>query len=275
MVTMPDATETDLGTVQRTLFFPLLARARETVRRRPLLRDPTAVELVHAIDFDYARYSAPLAGRVVVLRTLTFDWWVRQFLAGYPGGTVVELGTGLNTRFERTDNGSVRWIDLDLPDTVALRRRYFADTGRRRLVAASLLDEGWLDEVAASPGPYFFVAEGVLTYLTEAEATGALARIAARFPGARLAFDTSTARSLANEHKMAAKRDIARWQWACDDPRTLEPLGLRLLDTATVTRPVAGVRAELPLRTRLLLPLADPVLGSGFTKLSLFAAGPV
>jgi O-methyltransferase involved in polyketide biosynthesis len=168
----------------------------------------------------------------------------------------------------------VHWIDLDLPDTVALRRRFFADTDRRRLVAASLLDDGWLADVAALPGPYFFVSEGVLTYLTEAEATGALARIAARFPGARLAFDTSTAASLANEHKMAAKRDIARWQWACDDPRTLERHGLRLLDWATVTRPVAGVRAGLPARRRLLLPLADPVPGGRFTKLSLFAAEP-
>jgi O-methyltransferase involved in polyketide biosynthesis len=271
---MTDATETDLGTVQRTLFYPLLARARETARARPLLRDVRAVELVHAIDFDYSRYAAPGASINVVLRTMIFDWWVRQFLAGYPGGTVVELGTGLNTRFERTDNGSVHWIDLDLPDTIALRRRFFADTGRRQMVAASLLDEDWLADVARLPGPYFFVSEGVLTYLTEPEATGALARIAARFPGARLAFDTYSALSLANEHKMAAKRGIARWQWACDDPRTLESLGLRLLDSATITRPVAGVRADLPARYRLLLPLLGPVLGGRYGRLSLFAAAP-
>jgi O-methyltransferase involved in polyketide biosynthesis len=48
----------------------------------------------------------------------------------------VELGTGLNTRFERVDNGTVHWIDLDLPDTIALRRRYFADTERRQMVGA-------------------------------------------------------------------------------------------------------------------------------------------
>ncbi len=271
---MTDATETGLGTVQRTLFYPLLARARETARARPLVHDVRAVELVHAIDFDYSRYAAPAAGTVVVLRTMILDWWVRQFLAGYPGGTVVELGTGLSTRFERTDNGSVHWVDLDLPDTIALRRRFFPDTGRRRMVAASLLDEDWLADVARLPGPYFFVSEGVLTYLTEAEATGALTWIAARFPGARLAFDTYSAASLANEHKMAAKRGLARWQWACDDPRTLERLGLRLLESATVTRPGPGVRAGLPARYRVLLPLLGPVLGGRYSRLSLFAAEP-
>ena len=62
----------------------------------------------------------------------------------------MELGTGLNTRFERVDNGSVHWIDLDLPDTIALRRRFFSDTERRRMIAASLLDEDWLTDGGAA-----------------------------------------------------------------------------------------------------------------------------
>jgi O-methyltransferase involved in polyketide biosynthesis len=269
---MPDETKVELGQVQQTLFFPLLARARETESRRPLLSDPKAVELVRAINFNAAAFQARLRF-IVVIRTMILDWWVRQFLAEHPDGTVVELGTGLNTRFERTDNGSVHWIDLDLPDTIELRRRFFADTDRRRMLAASLLDEDWLPEVEALPGPYFFVSDGVLTYLREEDVTAVLARIAARFPGSRLAFDTYSEATMKYEHRMAAKRGIARWQWACDDPRTLERLGLRLLESARPTRPPAGLRAALPARYRYLLPLADPVLGRGVT-LSLFQSAP-
>ena len=112
-------------------------------------------------------------------------------LAAHPAATVVEVGTGLNTRFERVDNGQVHWLDVDLPDTIALRRKFFADTARRRMVAASVLDEDWFPAVAQQPGPYFFVAEGVLVYLPEDQVTGALARIAARFGGALLALDTA------------------------------------------------------------------------------------
>lgn len=269
---MPDETKVELGQVQRTLFIPLLARARESRSRRPLLRDPKAVELVGAIDFNPATYGTG-PRFIVVIRTMILDWWVRQFLVDHPAGTVVELGTGLNTRFERTDNGSVHWIDLDLPDTIALRRRYFTDTDRRRMIAASLLDGDWLSQVAELPGPYFFVSDGVLVYLREEEVTGVLARIAARFPDSRLAFDTYPRATLKWEHKMAERRGIARWQWPCDDPRTLEPLGLRLLETAGPTRPPAALRATLPARYRRLLPLADPVLGSGM-RLSLFRAAP-
>jgi O-methyltransferase involved in polyketide biosynthesis len=260
----------ELGAVQRTLFFPLLARARETQARRPLLRDPKAVELVRAIDFDADTYRSAMRS-MVVIRTMILDEWVRQFLAAHPGGTVVELGTGLNTRFERTDNGSVHWVDLDLPDTIELRRRFFADTDRRQTLAASLLDEDWLPAVEELPRPYFFVSDGVLVYLREEEVTGALARIAARFPGSRLAFDTYPQAAFKWEHQLAVKRGIPLWQWPCDDPRTLERLGLRLLESATPTRPPAAVRAVLPLRYRLLLSVAAPLLRQGLT-LSLFAS---
>jgi O-methyltransferase involved in polyketide biosynthesis len=262
---MANGEQAELGIVQQTLFFPLLARARDNERRRPLLRDEKAAELVRQIDFDAGTFNQSVMTFLVVLRTMILDWWVRQFLAANPGATVVELGTGLNTRFERTDNGSVRWIDLDLPDTIALRRKFFADSGRQRMIAASLLDEDWLTTVRELPGPYFFVADGVLPYLREDEVTTVLARIAARFPGALLAFDAYPRSVLEMEHKMAAKRGIARWQWSCDDPRTLERYGLRLLESATSTRPPAGMRPLLPRRYRALLPLVNPLLGRGGT----------
>ncbi len=265
-----------LGAVQQTLFIPLAARARETAKKRPVLRDPRAAELVASIDFDADRFERGFGGIIMVLRTAIYDFWVRQFLAEHPAGTVVELGTGLNTRFDRVDNGQVHWIDLDLPDAIELRGRFFADTSRRRMVPASVLSEEWLPIVADSPGPYFFVTEGVLVYLPEHEVTATLARIAARFPGARLALDSYPQRMFQRQHQLAERRGIAPWQWPCDDPRSLQRLGLRLDESATVTRPPRAMRRELPPGYRyLLLPLADPLLGRGFATLSLFTAtGP-
>ena len=270
---MADPVKVELGAVQQTLFIPLAARARETRRKRPVLRDPKAAEILASVDFDSEKYGRGWGGGVTVLRTAIFDCLVSAFLSEHPGGTVVELGTGLNTRFDRVDNGQVHWIDLDLPDTIELRRRYFADTDRRRMIAASLLDEDWLSAVEELPGPYFFVSDGVLVYLREQDVTSTLARIATRFPGSSFAFDTYPQAALKLEHKMAARRGIARWQWPCDDPRTLERLGLHLVESASPTRPPAGVRSALPARYRYLLPLADPILGQGVT-LSLFRAAP-
>ena len=63
----------------------------------------------------------------------------------------------------------------------------------------------------------------------------------------------------------------ARWAWSCDDPRSLEPFGLEVRQSATITRPPRAMRAQLPFRYRYLVPLADPVLGKAMT-LTLFRA---
>ena len=227
---MAESEQGRLGAVQQTLFIPLAARARAAQRRRPVLRDPKAVQIAGSVEID-AKYGRGAFGSVTVLRTVILDTWVRTFLARNPAGTVVELGTGLNSRFERVDNGQVHWFDLDLPDTIELRRTFFADSGRRRMVAASVLGEEWLPVVAHSPGPYFLVTDGVLAYLTEEQVTTLLTRIARHFPGAFIALDTFPQRTLDQQHALAARRGIpARFAWACDDPRSLERLGLRVIE---------------------------------------------
>jgi O-methyltransferase involved in polyketide biosynthesis len=269
---MEDKHQVRLGAVQETLFIPLAARARETQRKRPVLRDPKATEMVQSIDYDAAKYGRGVGGSVTVLRTAIIDFWVRSFLAAHPAGTVIEIGTGLNTRFERVDNGQVHWFDLDLPDTIELRRAFFADTGRRQMVAASVLDQDWLPAVAQSRGPYFFVADGVLAYLPEEQVTATLSRIAEQFPGALIALDTYPKQTFDRQHKLAAKKDIdARWAWACDDPRSLERLGLEVMQSASITRPPRAMRSQLPARYRYLMPLADPVLGKTMA-ITLFRA---
>ena len=269
MAGMADLVKVELGAVQETLFIPLAARARETRKRRPVLRDPRAAEILASVDFDTKKYGRDWGGVVTVLRTAIFDCWVGDFLAEHPGGTVVEIGTGLNSRFDRADNGQVHWIDLDLPDTIELRRRFFADSARRRMVAASVLDQDWQPAVRDSPGPYFFAAEGVLAYLEQAPQV--IGRIAGSFPGSLIAVDTYSQRTLEQQHKLAARKNIARWAWSCDDPRTLESLGLQVVREAAVTRPPPDLRRRLPRRYRYALPLASRIAGD-LATVTLFRA---
>ena len=119
---MPDKVPVRLGRVQETLFIPLAGRARESRKAAPGVARSKGRRDRGVRDFDVAGDGRGWGGGVTVLRTAIFVYhWVRRFLVENPAGTVVELGTGLNSRFERVDNGTVRWIDLDLPDTIDLR----------------------------------------------------------------------------------------------------------------------------------------------------------
>lgn len=263
----------DLGDVQQTLFITLAGRARETRKKHPLLEDPMAVRIIESVDFDEKIYGADWGDWITVLRTMVFDSWVRGFLDEHPHGTVVELGSGLNTRFERVDNDTVRWFDIDMPDTVALRSRFFTDTQRRTTIAASALDTDWYDTVEQTGGPYFFVAEGVLVYLPEAQVRAMLSRIATRFPGALIAFDSYRVSMMQRQHKAAERKSMpARWAWACDDPRTFTEQGLTVVESRTMSNAPETTGARLPVAHRMMLWLLGRGMHGG-GDLTLFRAG--
>jgi O-methyltransferase involved in polyketide biosynthesis len=239
-----------LGTVQETLLIPLYGRAVESRKQEPALRDPRAEEIVEAIDYDFARFDNLPSLTSAVLRTALYDRWVRDFLAAHPDGTVVEIGTGLNTRYERTDNGRARWIELDLPDVIALRRTFFADTSRRRMLAGSVTDDSWAAAVAElAEGPYFFSAEAVLPYFDEPQVRAVVDLLAERFPGSRLALDAAGPGLITtqDQHDVLSKVE-ARLQWVCPDPAILEEWrpGVRLLASHALTALPPDMYAALP-----------------------------
>jgi O-methyltransferase involved in polyketide biosynthesis len=248
-----------LGEVQETLLIPLYARAVETRKAHGLLSDPQAVEMVDSLDYDFSRFDGARSLLGVNLRTLLFDQWVREFLERHPSGTVVEIGTGLDTRFERLDNGTVHWFDLDLPDVIALRRGFFKDTDRRHMVSASVTDPQWMEQVRdSSPGPYFLVAEAVLVYLEAELVRTVFQQVGEELPGARFALETAASRVVDAQdgHDVRAEA-TARMRWGCDNPGALEQWepGLSLTDSRTLAQLPGPVTHRLPLRYRLLLPV--------------------
>ncbi|WP_189533301.1 class I SAM-dependent methyltransferase [Streptomyces roseolilacinus] len=212
-----------LGAVQESLLVPLYARAAAARTGDGLLDDPHAVAVVDSLDYDFGRLAGTGNLFGTVLRTLVFDAWTREFMERSPGGTVVELGAGLSTRFERVDDGRVRWLDVDLPDVVDLRGAFFPDGERRRAVAASVTDPAWTEHVLRLPPPYLLIAEAVLAYLPEDGVRRVFALAGDRLPGSVLAVDTVGRELLAEQDDPAVLgRLSARMRWSTDDPRAAQ-----------------------------------------------------
>jgi len=179
----------ELDGVAETALWTLWFRAVEMRRRDGVLADPLALEILEKIDFPYVgRFGRlfPSQSLAMALRVLTFDGEVRRFLADHPDGTVVALGEGLETQFWRVDNGTVRWLTVDLPESVALRRRLLPPNDRMCTVAGSALDPAWTEQVEP---PVIITAQGLLMYLPPADVHSLIAMCARRFPGGRFVFD--------------------------------------------------------------------------------------
>ena len=215
----------DLGPVQETLLIPLLGRARETQAGNGLIQDEKAVEIVSTLDYDFSKWEKSSALKGATLRTRIYDQDVQTFLSEHPAGTIVEIGCGLNTRFERLDNGKARWFDLDLPDTLALRRQFFQDEPRRTMLEASVLETDWMEPVAATGGPWCFISEAVIIYLEASKARQAITQIAERFPGAWIIIDTTSQKMIDGQSTHDAMKYLSKdswFRWACDDPSEIE-----------------------------------------------------
>ncbi len=192
---MTDTAVQDLKDVAETLYITLYVRAQEAQRPDALIKDEKAAALVDRLKYDFSQIKEIRlddGDKVsLVLRNLQYDHYARDFLARNPDGVVVHIGCGLDSRFERVDNGRVEWYDLDLPQVIALRKKYLGgESGRYHQLATSAFDLAWLDGLCAlRPRPFLFLAEGVFMYFEEAQVRSLALRIRECFPGAELAFD--------------------------------------------------------------------------------------
>lgn len=198
---MTDKISTDnLTGVMETLLPVLYSRVFETHQDNPIFRDPIALAWVERIDYDFSQYDdAPLNHLGVAIRTEIFDDAVRDFIGKHPSATIVNIAAGLDTRFYRMDNGQLTWIELDLPESVAVRRQLMDETERHYTLEASALDTDWMDSLAQD-APILFIVEGLLMYLTEAQIKAMLGAIAERFPRAELLLEVIGVSQAKNTH---------------------------------------------------------------------------
>ena len=192
---MSEAITRDLNGVAETLLIPLYNRAMESQRPDAMMKDEKAVALVTQMRLDFSRVrqvrmtELPMAMRIIFTRE--FDRYARDFLARHPQAVVVHIGCGLDTRFERVDDGRVEWYDLDVPEVIDLRRKLIGgETGRYHLLGCSVLEDAWIETVKVHAScPILFLAEAVFIFFTEAQVKRLVLTLRGRFPGAELVFD--------------------------------------------------------------------------------------
>lgn len=189
-----------LDGVSATTLWTLRNRAAEAKRSDGVIRDPWAITVYDAIDYDYAKFGRPNQSHA--LRARAFDIAARAYLVDHPKASVVALAEGLQTSFWRLDRDGIldrcRWYSVDLPPVMKLRAELLPSDDRIVGLSQSALDPSWMDRVHADAGGVdqtradgvFITAEGLLMYLAPDDALGLIRDCAQRFPGGALMFDS-------------------------------------------------------------------------------------
>jgi O-methyltransferase involved in polyketide biosynthesis len=216
-------------------------------QRRVTYRDPSGPS-GNPVDLNYVRpdLSPNDTGRITVLRAKQYDDWIREFISEHPDAMVVYLGCGLDTRVMRIDPPpGVSWYDLDYPDVIALRERFFPKRSGYVMIASSVTDPGWLKNLP-SDRPVMIVAEGMLEYLREQDVRTLLNRLTSHFQHGELAFDVLSSFAVRSGKSQLEATTGATHSWAVDDTGVIEQFDPKLKKISELSVFEVASMKELP-----------------------------
>lgn len=236
----------NLTGAQETLLAILYSRALDAKSYSPILGDQHAVRLVdHQLDYDFSKLHVFwLKAAVIALRAKLLDQWTAEFLQQAQHDdepvTVLHLAAGLDTRALRLQEycqctkdraANVRWVDVDLPDVIDVRRRLRlpepeSDKMQYEMAGADVTDELWLAKLRLPRDRRTVVVfEGLTMYLQPAQGRVLIEQLTDYFvkPGNQLVFDCfGWFTVMMQRFEPIIANTGSRVSWAINDPKELE-----------------------------------------------------
>ena len=211
-----------LSGVPESMLQTVFARAKET-KTRGAITDNKAVEIVDALDYDF--FLADKDGAMhsgVIARTIVLDKLVKAYLVGHPGAVVVNIACGLDTRCYRVE-GYSHWYNLDLPETIAVRKNLLPESGSISQIAMSAMDD-WGGEIKEASTSVLVIIEGLTMYLSEADVKRIFGVIAARFDHVEVLVETMNPMVVRRFKEKSIEGSKARFTWGVKNGAALAAL---------------------------------------------------
>ena len=251
--------------VPRTMLITLRGRADEQSASKPIIEDPLAVEWYKSLprDEELDKLYNPISQKSLAVRAYHYDNIVKRHIANNSQPIVVELGSGLSTRYYRVGKEVDFWFDLDLPLVIELRQQLETETQQHQLIGCSVMDFSWMGTIPnVEPENILFIAEGLVMYFDVAEVQELFDQMCLRFPGATLAVDVLN--EVNKVGKRLGKRNAdklaklgAPFKWFSKGEKEVAAMGLSIINTCCFYR---DYRQHWSLLVRLLswlTPLGD------------------
>ncbi len=212
--------------VNKTLYIPLYGKAYVS-RKGLFLHDPMAEAIWKREGFALkGKSKSKWLAYNMGMRSAVFDRWVKDQIQNMPEASVVHIGCGLDSRAARIRQETRLWFDLDFPEVIAERQRYFPQTQYYRMIATDVRDTAWMEHVPRDR-PVILVMEGVSMYLTPGELKSLMGQLKGCFPKFSLLMDCySTFAARVSKYKNPINDVGVRQVYGLDDPNEI---GLRFV----------------------------------------------
>jgi O-methyltransferase involved in polyketide biosynthesis len=253
-----------LSDVSETALITLRARAIETKKEEPLIRDDAGVELLDRIgpllpadtrQRVMDRKLSPTLTRYIALRARKYDRYARSFISENADGLVVSLGCGFDTRYWRVSEEPWNYVEIDLPEVITAKKKVLADVKPHwmgphpmgphpmgphpmrpyPMIGCSVLEERWVEEIRSIQAEdVLFLAEGLFMYLPKPEVVRIFDRLSESFSRSHIVFEVVNERYTKGIWKKAVESKMRRsggteagssYQFGVRDAKDVEAYG--------------------------------------------------
>lgn len=180
-----------MNNVNKTLYIPLYGKAYVS-KKEIIIKDEKAEEIWDSVSFPLKRKSkSKWLAYYMGIRSAVFDEWVKKKLSAHEEAVVIHIGCGLDSRAIRVADDSHKWYDVDFPEVIEERRRYYTESDSYKMIAGDVRDSKWLEGIKER-GAAVVIMEGVSMYLTQNEIRALADALCSRFGSLSLLVDCYT-----------------------------------------------------------------------------------
>ena len=164
------------------------------------------------VDYDFDKVKSSELNMVTWgLRARMLQDAAKDYLNKHPKATIINLGCGLDQSFDQIDNGTCRFINMDLPDVINAREQIVFCKEREMNFAGDLMDFSWMERILDEPygvnvsDGVYIICGGVLMYFHTEQMKSFFLALAKAFPGGGICFDGENQRGLEKSNKIVQK----------------------------------------------------------------------
>ena len=179
----------------KTLYIPLYGKAFVS-KKGIILSDKKAEEIWEKEKFPLGRKSkSKWLAYFMGMRSAVIDSWVSEKLSEKTESMVLHIGCGLDSRIERVKAPFEKWFDVDFPEVIEIRKEYFSETEKYKMLGASASETDWIFALPDSE-KVLVVLEGISMYLSKEIIKNLFAAISEKFPEAEIIMDVYTEKAV-------------------------------------------------------------------------------
>ncbi len=224
-----------MNNVNKTLYIPLYGKAYVS-RKGIILDDKKAEEIWASEGFSLkGKSKSKWLSYYMGIRSAVFDEWVKQQMVQVPDAVIIQIGCGMDSRVLRVGAMTHKWYDVDFPEVIEERKRYYHESVHYQMLAGDVRDGKWLKSISETKSA-IVVMEGVSMYLKPEELKELTENLCAHFE--KISFLTDCYTDLAakmSKYKNPINDVGVTEVYGMDDPMLLQNRDFTFIKEHTMT----------------------------------------